>query len=190
MAKEYNDHGIFSYELQEKRKGNKISFGLAKVLVDFLPHDYIVYDMGCGTAEYLEYLAEHGFVVLGFEGTPGINELTSVDVQERDLTKKLPDPEQTGSVISIEVAEHIPKKFEKVFVENLVKYTENHLIISWAVPNQGGVGHVNEKSSNDVIRVFTEYGFAYDESRSKKWRELAGKDLVWLKNSIYVFHRD
>lgn len=189
-AKQYDEHGIFSYELQRKRKGNKISYNLSRLLADYLPKNEIVYDMGCGTGEYLEYLQESGFRVKGFDGTPGVNELTYVDIEERDLTQELPTPSETGSVISIEVAEHIPKEYEQVFVENLIKYTHTHLVVSWAIPNQGGVGHVNEKSALNVLDLFATYGFDYNRRVSENWRKLAGNDLGWLKNSIYVFTRN
>ncbi|KAK7004452.1 hypothetical protein BgiMline_005973, partial [Biomphalaria glabrata] len=37
-------------------------------------------------------------------------------------------------ILSIEVAEHIPAKFEEIYLDNLVRHAREGIILSWAVP--------------------------------------------------------
>lgn len=189
MNSKNNEHGIFNLEYQKQRKGNKISKNLCHEMVDFLPKDQIIYDLGCGTAEYLEFLFYRDFRVTGFEGTKGINEITDVPVIERDLTVLLPIPNERGSVLCIEVAEHIPVEYEQTLIDNIDLYTKDYAIVSWALPGQGGIGHVNERPASYVIEQFRKRGYIFDEGLSLKWRKSAESDLPWLANTIYVFQK-
>ena len=47
----------------------------------------------------------------------------------------------------MEVAEHIPSQFEAQFLMNLVQHAKKGILLSWGVPGQQGVGHVNCESS-------------------------------------------
>lgn len=188
MNTKHNANGIFDIEYQQHRRDHYISKSLCTLLADYLPKDRVVYDFGCGTGEYLYHLKQEGFQVIGHDGTPGISNVAYVPVVETDLTKPMPPAVERGSVISIEVGEHIPQKFEQTFIENIDKYVDEHLVISWALPGQGGVGHVNELPSAEVIKKFEAHGFTYNRAESEKWRATI-TELQWLKNTLHIFTR-
>lgn len=185
----HDERGIFELDYQRERLGNYISSSLAQELTEFFPMNKPVYDLGCGTGEYLEVLQNRGYRVQGFEGTPGIRSIANVNITEFDLTEPLPEPTERGSVLCIEVGEHIPKEFENTFIDNIDRYTDKHLVVSWAKPGQGGVGHVNEKTAYYILATFKNLGFTFDKQRSLTWRALAGKELRWLQHTLFVFER-
>jgi 2-polyprenyl-3-methyl-5-hydroxy-6-metoxy-1,4-benzoquinol methylase len=48
-------------------------------------------------------------------------------------------------IISLEVAEHIPEIYEAVYLDNIFRHAKEGIILSWAVPGQGGLSHINNK---------------------------------------------
>lgn len=183
----YDQYGIFKKEYQEHRKYNRMSKSLITHISEYFNKDYPVYDFGCGNGEYLYELQKQGFTVFGYEGTPGINEISVIPITEHNLTIPLDKPKQTGNVMCIEVLEHIPKQYENVIVNTLIKHTKEKLVISWAVRGQSGVGHVNTQNSDYVIPLFESKGFLYNDEESRKWRYDASKDFPWFANSLYAF---
>lgn len=49
-------------------------------------------------------------------------------------------------VLSLEVAEHLPRSMEPVFVFNLDRHAKEGVVLSWARKGQGGSHHVNEQN--------------------------------------------
>ncbi|CAG5124210.1 unnamed protein product, partial [Candidula unifasciata] len=37
-------------------------------------------------------------------------------------------------VVSVEVGEHIPAKFEDIYLDNLARHAKEGIVLSWAVP--------------------------------------------------------
>ncbi len=91
-------------------------------------------------------------------------------------------------VISMEVAEHIPKTFESVFLDNVCRHAEEGVILSWAVPGQGGHSHVNNQPIEYVIKQMKNRGFEIDQALSKEIKTKAS--LSWLKSNLNVFKRN
>jgi cyclopropane fatty-acyl-phospholipid synthase-like methyltransferase len=146
-----------------------------------------VYDFGCGTGEYLDKLTKAlpGVSATGFEGYQ-TNVLFN-NVVAQDLSKPFTLTPADLS-ISIEVGEHIPKEFESIFIDNVSNNTSKHLILSWAIVGQGGLGHINCQNNDYVIEQFSKRGWVYDEAQSQKAR--AGHiDQAWLGNTVMVFTR-
>ena len=57
------------------------------------------------------------------------------------------------------MGEHIPKIYEKIFIDNLDNNNTKGIIISWAVKGQGGVGHVNEQNNEYIKNIFIKLGY-------------------------------
>lgn len=51
--------------------------------------------------------------------------------------------------MSIEVAEHIAKEYEDIYINNLIKCAKEGIVITWAGIGQGGHFHVNNKARED-----------------------------------------
>lgn len=91
-------------------------------------------------------------------------------------------------VMSLEVLEHVPKSEEIKVVDNVLRLAEDRIILSWAIPKQGGQHHVNERSNQYVLKLMQDkYGLKYCETISKQLRQKS--TLAWFKNTIFVFSK-
>lgn len=165
-------------------KQTKVS-DLADALIEALDKSRPVYDMGCNRGYYIDRLTNAGFDCWGFEGTPGMNHPR---IKTADLTEPLPHPEKRGTVLCLEVAEHIPSAREDAFLKNLCDYCDGTLVLSWAVPGQGGIGHTNERPMEYVVHKIQGLGFDYDEATTRSIRSRQGY-MKWFRGSLYVFRR-
>ena len=91
-------------------------------------------------------------------------------------------------VLSIEVGEHIPKKSESAFLDNLANHNREGVILSWAVRGQRGHGHVNEQSNDYIVSQMAKRNLTYDSEQSKEFRNSV-TECSWLRNTIMVFRR-
>lgn len=146
-------------------------------------------DVGCGNGRYCAVFKAYGWpVVHGYEGTQDIRSLGVYDdIQTLDLTKRRWVGIDYDLVMCLEVGEHVPKEHEQVFIDNVCAFASKDLILSWAIPGQGGKGHVNEHGNEYVIKQLWEKGFRWDKGRSNDLRESAS--LRWLKKTLMVFFR-
>jgi cyclopropane fatty-acyl-phospholipid synthase-like methyltransferase len=142
--------------------------------------DRSVIDMGCGEGRYVEHFNNTGIDCIGYDGNPN-TKYENCYVQ--DLTKRFYPPIMYDTVLSLEVGEHIPADLTKKYIANIKRNKPALIVISWAIPGQGGDGHVNELPNKDVIDMFAEY--TYDNSASQALRNSAS--LWWFKNTIMVF---
>jgi hypothetical protein len=90
-------------------------------------------------------------------------------------------------IISLEVAEHIPKQYEHVFVDNIVRHAGEGIILSWAKIGQGGHSHLNEKNFLDVKKLLEEKSFFHDANESIKFQNIA--TLSWLKDNMHIYKK-
>jgi hypothetical protein len=177
------------FNKQEQNGDNFYSNSLATLLENYFDKEFPVYDFGCGLGKYIQYLETQGFTVQGFEGTPGITELSNFDkIKEFDLICPLVI-DTPGNVMSIEVIEHIPSQFEHIILNSITSACNNRLVLSWAIPNQGGTRHINEQNSDYVIEKLNAKGFGLNHDLTEKFRNLCEEDFFWFKKSIYVFEK-
>lgn len=91
-------------------------------------------------------------------------------------------------VVSVEVGEHVPAEQMEIFVNNLVTLARHGVIITWAVPGQGGRSHVNEMDNAAVIQVMEHRELEYDEEATVSLRNTV--EIRWyLRNTIMVFRK-
>ena len=145
-------------------------------------------DMGAGKGLYVRMLQTLGLPnVTGYEGVHNIKDLTSGRVQQREFTVAFEPCVGYDVVMCLEVAEHIPRKLEPIFLSNLNCSARHGIIISWAKMHQVGTGHVNLRSRADVLKLMDELGFVPDNEASKRASEHA--TLPWFKTNILALHR-
>ena len=164
---------------------HKIDNGLMDALPQIFEENSTVVDFGCGNADYAKHLHNKGFKCEAYDGNPNTPEMTDGLGKVLDLSKEFNLGKTFDYVISLEVAEHIPKEFEDVYINNLIKHTDSYLIMSWALDGQGGDGHVNEQNEDYVLNLFDKLGMTYHQDISQILRDVA--KLGWFKKTIYVF---
>ena len=144
-------------------------------------------DLGCGNGQYCAVLKGYGWpVVHGYEGTQGIMSLGIYDdIFTLDLTKRRWVEINYDLVLCLEVGEHIPEEHEQTFIDNVCEFTAKDLILSWAIPGQGGKSHVNEKPNDYIVEQFWKRGFRYDKGTTRDLRRHSS--LKWFLNTILAF---
>jgi hypothetical protein len=166
----YNDRNLLN-EIRSIIIANKI-----KTLVDF----------GCGPAFYVNNIKD----IVEFEaydGNPNTPLLTNGLAKVMDLSKEVNLNKKFDCVLSLEVGEHIPKEYEEIFINNLVRHTDNMIILSWAIVGQGGDGHVNCQNNDYIINQMQKRGFIYNKELSDCVRS---KNVVsWFKNTFMIFEK-
>jgi hypothetical protein len=162
---------------------------LLKLFSEVAPQDSIIIDVGCGRCDYINYLWDSDRYVAGVDGNPATIKL-SEHAMVHDLSTPLPSSfPKSMTVMSLEVGEHLPKVHEKVFLDNVTSRVipGGTLVLSWAKPGQGGLGHVNEQPNSYIIDRVVERGFVHLPAESTRLRKVSR--LWWFKDTIMVFQR-
>jgi 2-polyprenyl-3-methyl-5-hydroxy-6-metoxy-1,4-benzoquinol methylase len=179
--------GIWS---EEEKIYHANSEDLLNRLLNTLNPNEPVIDFGCGTGYYMKELGKRGFKHLyGVEGTEVKKDNGDVNFIVADLSQDFTIPGIIGQVISLEVGEHIPEKYEQTFINNITKHCNSKLIMSWAIPNQPGIGHVNCKPLEYIINCVCDKGFKYNDEESLLFRNDPHTNTIWFKNTILIFEK-
>ncbi len=164
--------------------------GLATALGNLLPKTTPVLDLGCGRGTYLSYLAEQGYQCLGVEGTPGIRSIADFpDIVEADLSHPLEIAWPRTSIICLEVGEHLARESETQLLENIDRYCDSWLVLSWAIPGQPGHGHNNCRTNTYVYDQMILRGYTFLPRETFLLRDAADDHTPWFKNTLFVFLR-
>lgn len=163
---------------------------LSKWICEFLKgyKDKITYDFGCGLGNYLKDLEENGFSnLIGYEADPAKNKVFQ-DIIAKDLTIPFVLP-IGGNVISLEVGEHIPSKYQDIYIDNITNNCNKYLITSWAVRGQAGFGHVNCLDNHEIIPEIEKRGFKLMEKETREVRLINLSEAPWFKNTLIIFEK-
>lgn len=178
--------GAFSLDEQAKRPCDE---PLAHAIAQWFGPKLPAYDLGCSTGKYVTILRQHKINASGFDATPGIAAArhAQAPIAELDLARPQVFHETPGNVMCLEVAEHIHLDQTEAFTANIKALCADKLVLSWALPGQGGRRHVNEQPSEWVISLMRAKGFTVDAAKSHELSEAA--TIKWFKRSIYAFQR-
>ncbi|XP_071104438.1 uncharacterized protein [Haliotis cracherodii] len=157
--------------------------------LSLLFYNQSVASFGDGPGTYKKYIDSTHRVHTydAFDGAPYGREVSGGVVRFLDLTAPQYGLPLYDWVMSLEVAEHIPSKYETIYIDNVVRHAEVGIVLSWAVPGQGGLAHVNNRPLAYVQRVLLENGFEPDMEASTVLQKRT--TLRWLKRNVYVYRR-
>lgn len=183
------------YWTSNSLKGHVYDNGLGTALLNLLPYLHVrtIADLGCGPGWYVAMLRRNGYDVQGYDGNPAVEEMSSLFFEDGfycqnvDLTEELEAEEPFDMVISLEVGEHIPERWESIYIDNLTRNARSYILMSWAVEGQPGDGHVNGRSNEYVINQMKSRGYTINWPVSRYLRKSAS--LWWFKNTIMLFER-
>jgi hypothetical protein len=144
-------------------------------------------DLGCGLGHYQSALAQVAPICHGFDGNPHTSWLTQGRCGMIDLSVPVNLGRRYDLVLSLEVGEHIPLQFEATYLDNLDRHAQSWLVLSWAVPGQGGLGHVNERSNAHIQEQMATRGWHLSAMETATLR--AASQLPWFKDTVMAFHR-
>ena len=179
--------GIWNLEMASKH--HSFDPVLAGAIGYLFGHPRRVADLGCGTGRYCKIFEAFGWDVDGWEGTENIEKLGIYDnILQIDLSIPIHKVNlYYDLVVCLEVGEHIPQEREHIFIDNVCKFASKDLVLSWAIPGQGGKGHFNERTNKYVMDKFRERGLYTMKRKSKILRYYS--TLRWFKNTILVMER-
>ena len=148
-----------------------------------------VIDVGCGTGEFLSVFKKHGIKkILGVDGK-WVNKKKLRIPEEffhvADLEKPLKINHKFDLVVSVEVAEHLPEKYAKTYVDSLTNLG-SVILFSAAIPFQHGPHHVNKQWPEYWVQLFNKKGYVpVDCIRKKIWDN---DDVAfWYTQNILFF---
>lgn len=147
-----------------------------------------VIDLGCGNADYARLLIQSNLEVECYDGNPFTPKMTGGLAKILDVGELFTLGRCFDVSLCLEVGEHIPRSRESNLLANLLTHTAHMMIVSWAIPGQGGIGHVNERP-NDYIedRITAETDWNRCDAIESKLRDSAS--FWWFKNTTMVFSR-
>ena len=192
LSLEIADKGFFDSKIFE---GHCYDREMAEALCLFteLMEVKTIVDLGCGPGWYVKTLRDAGFSIEGFDGNPNTGYLSDIIMQDGtqcrqlDLTNDIKFEEEYDMVLSLEVGEHIPREFEDIFISNLVNNCKKYLVISWAIEQQKGDGHINCHNNEYIIDKITKMGFVENIPVKNYLRHVA--ELRWFRDTIFVFQK-
>lgn len=177
-------------ERQSTEKGGQhiTDHKLALFLANFLKGKRVA-SFGDGPGRYKALVDDTKLVQVydAYDGAPFCETTSEGRVKFLDLTLEQYGIPVYDYVISLEVAEHIPREFEDIYLSNIVRHAKEGVIISWAKLGQGGFHHVNNKAFEDVKAIFQGLGFEHNVSISNQLKQTA--TLGWLKQNTNLFSR-
>ena len=144
---------------------------------------------GDGPGLYKKLLLETGKLRLydAYDGAPFSEGTSEGRVQFLDLTLPQYGLPLYDWIMSLEVAEHIPNKYESIFIDNVVRHAKEGVILSWAVPGQGGFHHVNNRPLDYVINLMDNLGFLHDPHASNRLQNAS--TFRYFKRNTNVYRR-
>jgi hypothetical protein len=184
--------GIYNQAIAEQY-GYPKSEALAHKLENVFDRKNFVIDLGCGDAFYILRLRSEDFNVVGVDGyiSEALKNLAEHTANftyiQTDLSK--PVAGVTGQVLSLEVGEHIPVQFEQTFIDNLCRHCTSRMVISWALPGQHGVGHVNCRPNDYIIDQITKRGFKFNDDETDYLRNDIEPHVSYFAKTIMVFDK-
>jgi len=148
-----------------------------------------VLELGAGLGCYTTYFHDSGKIssIIGYEGAVNVEPMTENFIHQADLTQKndFGGYQTYDWVVCMEVAEHIPSEFEPIFLMNIVSPAKKGVLLSWGIPGQNGIGHVNTRTNEYVIDIMNQLEFDFDEEKSNYVR--GNSQSQWFKDTTMVF---
>lgn len=144
-----------------------------------------VLDLGSGLGFASDYFFKKGLKVVAIEGMTENVEKSLYPAIQHDLTKG-PIYSKVDLVHCQEVVEHIEEKY----LDNLLTTMScgKYLLMTNALPGQGGHHHVNEQPTEYWIKHLTDRGLLLLVEDSNRVRKMAGEDgAVFLAATALVF---
>lgn len=160
--------------------------GICDAMVpEFAAEGVRVFDLGAGDGQYTRYLRKQGVNVHGYDGNEAAVKKGLVDVWDLSTLRQMEEP--ADWCLSLEVAEHLPPKFEDTLLKNYAMNCEQGIVLTWAARGQGGAGHFNERNKPYVAERMKDFGWKYD--RELTIRVAKKSQFPHLRNNLMIFRK-
>jgi len=153
-----------------------------------------VADVGCGSGGISAALrARRVGQIYPFDFSQASVDMTNkrgfTNARRLDLTQAEEIPATADLCLCLEVAEHIPRKFERHLVSILSRVAPV-LVFTAAPPGQGGHLHVNLRSQDHWKQLFREQGMEHDNFSQQRMLQMFGGRMIRdYSANLLVFRR-
>lgn len=154
-------------------------------LIKYFPQEIPVIDLGCGHNWYCNTLRFFKYNTRGVDST----RLPGVDLFDDITDSKFREGfgNEIMNVISLEVGEHIPEHLSNSYLNNVASFN-GAVLLSWAVPGQAGIGHINCRPNAWVINEMHNRGYKIDTQKTEALRgAVSNCHCSWFKNTLMYF---
>ena len=163
---------------------------VAEVVLSVIGQRGSVLDVGAGSGQYCHFFAKKrdaSATCDSVDGALNVESFTQGRVKWADLTQPLllDRHEKYDWVLSLEVGEHLPAQYEDQFFRTLHEHNTCGVLLSWAIENQPGKGHVNTHNNDYVTAKMQALGYALDGDVTKRAR--TGAEHWWFEKSFMAF---
>lgn len=144
-------------------------------------------DVGCGPGGMVELALEKGLDALGIDGDFTLVRKYPNFVLHDYTTGPAPLPE--GKLFdlgwSCEFLEHVEEKYSANYMNSFSRC--KRIIVTHALPGQGGHHHVNERDVNYWFHKFAEHGFLLDLKTTNEVRQVSTMLQRYIRHNGLVF---
>ena len=147
-------------------------------------HVKSVLDIGAGEGHAAKYFSDKGCYVVAIDNDENAMKNAVYPIMKCDLTRDTVSV-YIDIVYMAEFVEHLPESALPNLAETLLK--TNLILMTYAEPGQGGVGHINLQASDYWVEWMGSLGFDIDQSLTMAVREKAKH--VHFKTRGMVFAR-
>ncbi len=180
----HNDNGGYK---PEDIIWHQHSSRLMKAILEIWTKDITIKDLGCGHNYYAGVLNTLGYNAIGFD-------LIDINKSEyfikADLCLDSIYSFQKTNIISLEVGEHIPYNYCFSYLDNIKNAAcGGDIILSWAVPGQLGIGHINCQTNQWVIDQMKQRGYELNHDKTIFLRDnVIDCHCDWFRNTLMYFN--
>lgn len=186
---------MFLYDEKFYSNMENISMKMANIMMPYVINwikPKSVVDFGCGEGIWLSAIksVDANIEIFGLDGD--YISKSRLRIPEEcflpvNLEREIELDRKYDLAISLEVAEHIAEKYSDIFVDSLIKSSDN-ILFSAAIPGQGGTNHINEQWQSYWIEKFKKRGYFVDISiREFFWNE--ERISPWRRQNILFFSK-
>jgi hypothetical protein len=147
-----------------------------------------VIDVGGGTGSWLREFVSLGVSDVHLIDCEAVRSgllINSSRFTAANLATELPPVIKADLAMSLECAEHLPKKRSMALVKWLTE-SADRVVFSAAVPGQGGKGHINEQHHEYWHALFNECGFEIRDVL--RGRLVKNEDVAWwYRQNLFVY---
>lgn len=146
-------------------------------------------DVGCGEGQTMHYFQNKGVEVFGIDGCKEAidNSLIKEKISLHDFTKgKFQLHKSYDLVWCCEFVEHVLEEFSENYLNLFLNSSAKYIVLTHALPNQGGYHHVNLQKSSYWIDKISSLGYTLDPTLSRQLRIVARlENIQVIHNHFY-----